>query len=216
MKKTLLMIICFSLMSINAFAQMKWEYQDTTEGKVTRYNITIIEETAKTVKYLSVGTLGSSESLINKNDGATLSWKMTRPEKTIFGVRNGNTIEIKVTEDGKSRSEVIKVKNKIWIQRMSLGLQWFVNNRDKEKQHFFIVRSEDFSPFYLVAKIKNEEEITVGDSTFAAINIRVSLPGLLSIVWKSDYWFKKDDGVFLKYKGTRGPGAPVTITELIN
>ena len=190
MKKSLLMIICFSLMSINAFAQMKWEYQDTTEGKVTRYNIKIIEETAKTLKYLSAGPTGSSEFLINKNDGATLSWKMTRPEKTIFGVRNGNTIEIKVTERGISRSEVIKIKNKIWIQKMSLGLQWFVNNRDKEKQHFFIIRPEDFSPIYMVAGKKEEEVITIVKSRFDAINVIVSLSGWKSVFWKADYWFK--------------------------
>jgi hypothetical protein len=203
-------------MSINAFAQMKWEYQDTTEGKVTRYNITIIEETAKTVKYLSVGQIGSSEFHINKKNGATISWKRTRRGNTIFANRNGNTIEIKFAEDGKSRSEVIKVDNKIWIQRIPLSLQWFVNNSDKEKQHFFIVRLEDFSPFYMVAVKKEQERITVAKSRFDAINVMVTLPGWKSLFWKSDYWFKMDDGVFLKYKGTEGPGRPVTITELIS
>jgi hypothetical protein len=68
----------------------------------------------------------------------------------------------------------------------------------------------------MVAKKQSEEEIKIDDKKYKSIRIRLTLKGWLSIFWHADYWYRKSDGVFVKFEGVRGgPLTPKTITELI-
>ena len=96
----ILVTFCFFLIAVNANAKTQFEYQNTQESKTIHFFITIMEETSKTVKYLSVGPKGSSEFHINKENGATISWKKTRKNISINAVRKENSIEIYVDENG--------------------------------------------------------------------------------------------------------------------
>lgn len=61
---------------------------------------------------------------------------------------------------------------------------------------------------------QGEEKIKNGGKEIAAVRLRVSLSGLLSIFWHGDYWYRKGDGRFLRYSGRNRPGGPVAVSEL--
>jgi len=213
--KKLLLTLCISIIAINVNATTHLEYQSTKEENTNRFTITVIKETSDTITYLSVGPTGSTECCINKRDGSTISLKRTRKNKSIVAIRKGNTIAVNVTENGKTTSETITVGNKIWIQKLSLSLQWFVKDKSKDKIGFCIIKTNDLSLFEMVAIKKKDVDVRFGPKIFKAANVVVTLPGMKSILWKSNYWFQKNDGLFLRYKGTNGPGTPLTITQLV-
>jgi len=213
--KKLLLTLCISLIATHSHAKTQLEYQYTKEANTNRFNITVVEETPETITYLSVGTTRSSECTINKKDGSTIRYKRTKKNNSIAAVRKGNTIEIQIIENGKTRSETISADNKIWIQKISLSLQWFVKDTSKDKMDFYILKTDDLSLFDMVAIKKKDVDIDVGPKKFKATNVVVTLPGMKSILWKSNYWFQKNDGLFLRYEGTDGPGTPITVTELV-
>jgi len=213
--KKLLLTLCISLIAAHAGAATNLEYQYTKEQTTNHYNITVIEETPETITYLSVGPTGSSECCINKKDGSTLRWKRSRKDESITAVRKKNSIEVNITENGKSRTKTINAGNKIWIQKISLSLQWFVKNTSKEKMNFCIIKTDDLTLFDMVAIKKKDVDFPMGRRKFDATHVIVTLPGMKSILWKSNYWFQKNDGLFLKYEGTDGPGTPVTTTQLV-
>ena len=62
---------------------------------------------------------------------------------------------------------------------------------------------------------KGEEEIVLDGQKVAAVRLRISLSGLLSIFWHGDYWYRRSDGLFLRYRGKNRSGGPVAVSELI-
>jgi hypothetical protein len=41
------------------------------------------------------------------------------------------------------------------------------------------------------------------------------LSGLLAVFWHGDYWYRKADGRFLRYRGKNRPGGPEALSELV-
>jgi hypothetical protein len=65
------------------------------------------------------------------------------------------------------------------------------------------------------AKKIRTEKILVQEREVETQNIRVKLTGFKAIFWHSDYWFRRSDGLFLKYRGVEGPpGTPETVMTL--
>jgi hypothetical protein len=213
--KKLLLTLCILLIATYSNAATHLEYQSIEEENTNRFTITVIEETPDTITYLSVSPIGSTECCINKGDGSTISWKRMRKNRSIEAIRKGNSIEVNVIENGQNRSKIIQAGNKIWIQKISLSLQWFVKDTSKDEMDFCIIKTNDLSLFEMVAIKKKDVDIRLGPKKFKAANVVVTLPGMKSILWKSNYWFQKNDGLFLRYKGTNGPGTPLTITQLV-
>lgn len=58
---------------------------------------------------------------------------------------------------------------------------------------------------------------TVDGTEVEARRIRISLPGLGVLIWRSDNWFRLSDGLFVQSNVTRGPpGTPPTIVSLLS
>lgn len=62
---------------------------------------------------------------------------------------------------------------------------------------------------------QGDETIDIGGKKIAAVHVRISLSGLLSIFWHGDYWYRGSDGLFLRYRGKNRSGGPVAVSELI-
>ena len=134
----------------------------------------------------------------------------------VKAVRNGNTIELRVQNDGNQESRILKIDEKPWIQFMGWGLQWFARRPEVKSRQFWIFKLTDLSINTLFAELKGEEAIKIGDRKYEAAKVRVSVPGWVSNYWGVHIWFRKKDGFYLKFKGANGPpGTPVTTTELI-
>jgi hypothetical protein len=61
---------------------------------------------------------------------------------------------------------------------------------------------------------QGDETIGLGGKEVVAVRLRVSLSGLLSVFWHGDYWFRRGDGRFLRYRGKNHAGGPVAVSEL--
>lgn len=216
MIRIFLFFVFISMMTNISYAQKEWEYKIAVEEKSYTYYVRLIEETADTVKYEEVSDIETNTVLIHKKDGATINWQRTWNGNTSILKRNNNNIEVNSTINGETKSATINVGDGIWIQEMSLSLQWFIKNSNKDKQKFFNIKLEDFSLMDFITRRIKEETIIIGEKQCETIKVKVSLDGwLMSKLWSKSYWFQKKDGLYLKEMGNDGPGTLKRITELV-
>ena len=106
--------------------------------------------------------------------------------------------------------KTLKIDGTDWYQASSLSLCGFVASAEKETI-FWTIRSDTLTGHQIKAVKQSVETVDVKGSMQKAVRIELSLTGLLSYFWKSDYWFSVHEGVFLKFQGPSGPpGSPVT------
>jgi len=67
---------------------------------------------------------------------------------------------------------------------------------------------------FTVKRLKKPEVIKIMGQDVPAVHIKISLSGLLSMFWTGHYWFRQQDGVFVRYRGKSGPGKQVSVMEL--
>jgi hypothetical protein len=193
-----------------------WQYRETTKGIEKLFTIEVVQETDKMMRLVERSSTTTHEYHLNKKDGSILTWKMKKNGTAMKAIRTANTIKLCIEKNGKKRTETKELGKTPWIQSMEVGLQWFVNNKKKTIQEFWIIRPTDGSIEKLVAKKKIEEKIKIREREYNTIQVEVTVPGWRSMFWGVDYWYKKDNGVFVKYKGADGPpGTPETVTELV-
>ena len=58
--------------------------------------------------------------------------------------------------------------------------------------------------------------ISFQGETINCLQLRISLAGARSVLWKGDYWFRTTDGRYLRYRGNSGPFTAITVKELIS
>ena len=68
------------------------------------------------------------------------------------------------------------------------------------------------------AEAAGREEIhTVRGPRLAAAKVVIRPDGLLGGLWRAEYWFRAEDGQFVRYRGTHGPpGTPETVISLLD
>jgi hypothetical protein len=197
-------------------AEDTWTYREVTKNITIDYTVSVIERSAQTTTIQVTGGRVKQIHQINNADGATLGWQMIKAERIVKAVRNGDTIELRVQNDGNQESRILKIDPKPWIQFMGWGLQWFARRPEAKPRQFWIFKLTDLSINTLFAELKGEEAITIGDRQYEAAKVRVSVPGWVSNFWGVHIWFRKKDGFYLRFRGANGPpGTPVTTTELI-
>jgi hypothetical protein len=62
---------------------------------------------------------------------------------------------------------------------------------------------------------RGEEKVVLAGKEIEAVHVRISLSGLLAVFWHGDYWYRKADGRFLRYRGKNRPGGPEALSELV-
>jgi hypothetical protein len=81
---------------------------------------------------------------------------------------------------------------------------------------YWIIRRDTLTPVKMKARKEERCTVTVNNMNFAARKVRVRLSGLRSLFWHGDYWFRRDDGLLLRYKGTTGPpGTPEKTVSIL-
>lgn len=65
-----------------------------------------------------------------------------------------------------------------------------------------------------IRKRQAEEVVQLEKGAVPAVRIELRLTGMLAPFWKSRYWFRSKDGVFLRFEGPGGPpGTPEMVVE---
>jgi len=149
--------------------------------------------------------------------GATLQWELKNPgtNTDIVARREKRSILINGTFEGESIDKKVSIDGAPWYQPMSFSLTSFIKS-DKSSVEFWSLRPNDLLSYKMKAKKKEIQLIKIHGKEVEVQKVKVSLTGFRSMFWHGYYWFRKVDGLFMKYEGVNGPpGTPKTIIELI-
>jgi len=120
--------------------------------------------------------------------------------------------------EGSLVDATLRLSEAVWIQSIERSLQRLaLSGSPGDRLRFSVVQPDNLSSRTLQAQIMRDETITLDGAEIEARRIRISLPGLGVLIWRSDYWFRLSDGLFVRSDVTRGPpGTPPTIVSLIS
>jgi hypothetical protein len=147
--------------------------------------------------------------------GATFQWKFQNAASDIHVDRLGNKLHMTGITKGQKVNRIIQLDDSPWYQPLSYSFRNFLAS-NRSSTLFWIIRSDNLKAIKMKAEKDGIEEIQVGDDRFESHKIRVSPHGLAGYLWSGKYWYRVSDGLFLKYRGTKGmPGTPETVVELL-
>lgn len=150
-------------------------------------------------------------------DHATISWefKNTGLGTELLAKRDGNRLIVNGRFKKKEINTEYKIDHLPWFEFIEVALSGFVQS-EEEKIEFWIIQPNNLKLYQMVAIKQKTETLNLNGQDVEALRIKVTLPGFSSLFWSAQYWFRKSDGVYLRYEGVRGgPGTPKTRVELI-
>ena len=119
--------------------------------------------------------------------------------------------------NGKAIDGTKQIDGLPWYQTVTFSLRPMVMSKEQDSVSFWTLRPDTLALVKLRAIKETEEQIQVNNSTVKAQRVRVTPDNeLLSFFWQGNYWFRSQDGVFVKFEGINGPpGTPKTVIELV-
>jgi hypothetical protein len=146
--------------------------------------------------------------------GATIRWRHLAPARDITAHREGDRIVLKGLIEGKEIEKAWTIDDAPWYQALSFCLCTFLES-DERKIEFWMIRPDTVNAIKMQAEKVAQEPVAVDGRKFQTMHIKVRRAGFLSLFWHGDYWYRLEDGLFLKYKGVHGsPGTPATVVEV--
>jgi hypothetical protein len=150
---------------------------------------------------------------------ATLDWTFSDRERQIelSASRQGREIVLSGENRGRKVEKKFTVGDLPWNQLFQMGLEAFALTA-VDKMQFLSIGTSGPGEMKLgkfTVSRQDDEKIWLQGKEIAAVHLRVALSGLLSIFWHGDYWYRKSDGRFLRYRGKNTPGAAASVSELI-
>jgi len=152
-------------------------------------------------------------------DLSTLAWTFSDPgrQMELDARRLGNDIILSGSFRGSKVQEKFSAAGPPWNQLFQMGLPPFV--RSGKNSHQFRSIGTQGPGELKIGKFtvtrSGEEKVILADHAVAAVRLRIALSGLLSVFWHGDYWYRKGDGRFLRYRGKNRSGGPMAVSELI-
>lgn len=149
--------------------------------------------------------------------GSTQDWQMVdHAEKHDFrAYRQGNQIVIDGTYKGKSIKKSVKVDDKPWINKLDHGLSSWVRSDAEEMVFWTLKLNSGLDPILFEAEKIGTETLQTPAGDFETIRVRLNLHGfIVSKLWSAYCWYRKSDGLFVKYQGDSGPGTDLRTIEL--
>jgi hypothetical protein len=149
----------------------------------------------------------------------TREWTFSDPERgmELASSLQGDRIVLSGSFKGKKVGKRFDAKGAPWNQLFQMGLGPFVLSGEKSMT-FRSIGTEgpgELKIGKMSVTRKGEETIEIAGKPVDAVRLRISLSGLLSIFWHGDYWYRRSDGLFLRYRGRNRKGGPVAVSELI-
>lgn len=164
-----------------------------------------------------VSEIGSEIDETEMDDNlATRTWQVRDTEKqtNLRIERQGGRLILKGTFKGEAIEDVKRIDGDPWIQTMSISFRPFLDSEDRQIR-FWCVRPDTLDVYKLRAEKKGVEELRIQGQLVETQKLELRLTGLAAPFWKANYWFRKEDHLFLRYKGPGGlPGTPNIEVEL--
>lgn len=149
---------------------------------------------------------------------SVLHWQYREKGKQIeiSGNRKGNSIYLTGHFRDKTVIKTENIDDSPWYQELPVILKELLRTVPLNSISFWAVGTDDPGAMKTVkftASKKDTDIITVNTKIEDAIHIVISFTGIMSKVWHCDSWFRKDDGLFLVYKGKNSLLSPTVVTE---
>lgn len=151
-------------------------------------------------------------------DLQTVSWMVDRPEEqTIVNARrDGNSLVVSGQLAGRPFESETDLGDLPWYQTLSLSLLRHLPLIGTQPE-FWIIRPDNMELQRMQVQNVREEISSHGGELVATWCIEIRPAGLLSAFWKGEYWFRKSDLRFLRYRGASSlPGAAMTEVSLLS
>lgn len=196
-------------------------YREDEGGAVTTHVIRIqAAEDGFRVELSSSRPAGTvRQSFRLASDLGTRAWTFRDPARAMeldASVLDGRIV-LSGSFKGKKVDKPFAAGGPPWNQLFQMGLGPFVLS-EKEETSFRSIGTQgpgELKIGKMSVTRKGEEEIELDGRRIAAVHVRISLSGLLSIFWHGDYWYRKSDGLFLRYRGKNRSGGPIAVSELV-
>jgi hypothetical protein len=151
-------------------------------------------------------------------DLSTLAWTFSDPARQmeLDASLQGEAIVLSGVWRGKKVEKKFAAKGPSWNQLFQMGLEPFALAGNKSFQ-FRSIGTQGPGEMKIgkfTVTRKEDGQIRFAGKDVAAVHLRISLSGLLSIFWHGDYWYRKNDGRFLRYRGKNRAGGEVAVSEL--
>jgi len=224
MKPTVVKLFCIcSLWALLVFSAVAATRSVPPDSEAHHY-IERIGDTVRHINWCAVRSPGNTTRLFYRGKGevhvteadetlATRQWRldMTENDTAVSATRDGETLLIQGSFRGSPIDKRLPIDDAPWFQASSLSLRRFVLSADTHID-YWAVREDTMTVHKLSAKKVTVEEIEIAGQKWQAQVIELRLNGPLSIFWSSRYWFRLEDGVFLKFSGPSGPPGDPIIT----
>ncbi len=146
---------------------------------------------------------------------ATVRWEMEKKSEgtSLHARRLSNAIIIEGRWKGQPIAKKLSIDDAPWYQATSCSLRPFVLSSRKEIC-FWTVRSDTLTAHKIRAVKKQRQVLYLNGVKEETVEVELRLSGMLALFWKCSYWFRRSDGVFLRFEGPSGPpGAPEMVVE---
>ena len=208
--KALMLIL--SLVVYSSFHQIdEYVYRHTTAGEIEE-SIWRVEQNSHGAVLTCVYDDGTQVYQLDETLN-TVAWH--REDSDSSTELSGNvTTEGKLIIEGTFKGEnlvkCIDLDGLPWMQKYPYSLKSFVQSKEKACE-FWALKFDDLKPYKLCAKKVCEETVVSPDGDFMACKIRVSAAGWRSKFYSVNYWYRHEDGMFVRFEGVNGPpGSPKT------
>ena len=212
----LIISLLFSFLISPAIAQIEQtEYIEKTGTKSTKITRGLDKSAGANV-FTYKDSSGKTSLYKTDSSGSTLQWQLNDAAgpTNLVAKRDGKAILVSGTFKGETIKKKVAIDHAPWYQSIALSLAWFVKS-DKPSIVFWSLRPDKLLPFKLKAKKVKTEFINLNGKRVEAERVKITLTGLKSMFWQSNYWFRKSDNLFIRYEGVDGPpGTPETVTTL--
>ena len=169
---------------------------------------------------LSVVQRQGSETFLSRNTaaGETLAWQYVhQPDTDVRAEREDDRIRLSGRFQGKTVDEVHAIDDRPWFQPLSFSLRPLALDGQATAE-FWTIRVDTLELVAMRAEAAGREEMdTVRGPRLTAARVVIRPDGVFSRLWRAEYWFRAEDGLFIRYRGTHGPpGTPETVISLLD
>ena len=200
-----------------AAAQAPLVYRDTTGGVETGILMTYEEVPGGTIVH-SVVADGDRHDMEIDTTLATRRYHVASPNRRIdyWVTREGNMLVVEGILGGAPVSRRIAISPLPWYQVMERSLHDYLVGGARGELTFWIMNPWEASAYLMRAASEGNQLISVNGRRVSALTIRLRPTGVFQPFWSALYWYRPDDGFFLRYEAVRGfPGTPLTVIEFM-
>lgn len=197
-----LLVLCGATLPQTQTAEVH-RYLETQGDRVTTVHWILEREPDMRLFWVSEGatSITSSDASLR-----TVQWEKRHPSKGTHVLirRKENRLQIEGSWEGEAVSTDRGIDDAPWYQATSLALRKLVLSPATEDT-FWTLRPNTLKVYKMTAEKIDEETISVNGESIPTEKIRLSVNGVPRLIYESHYWFRKADGVFVRFEGPGGP-----------